>query len=263
MSNASPNPLATHELFAHDRVAAGYASARPVLHGEAFSRVRDVIDAPWPLRRGLDVGCGTGLSSVALLDLVREVTGVDAALPMLRRATSARHVHYVASRAEDLPFISGSFDLIAACGSLDWVDRARFLPRAGELLATGGWLVPLDFGDRGRSPDVGALENWHREVFHGSFPTPPSRDPLVGADEADRAGLTPPAHHDFATHCLFTAAGYADFLMTESSVIAAVEYGDQTPGEIRRWLEEEITSLFGDEPRRVAFGGYIQVLRKR
>ena len=55
-------------------------------------------------RRALDVGCGTGLSSVALLDLAGEVVGIDAALAMLRHASRAQGVRYVASGAEALPF---------------------------------------------------------------------------------------------------------------------------------------------------------------
>lgn len=262
MTNAAHDPLTTHQLFEHDRVAAGYASARPLLHGEVFARVSALMGPPAPLQRALDVGCGTGLSSVALRALAQEVTGVDAAVPMLRRARRAEHVHYLASSAEELPFRSGSFDLIAACGSIDWVDRSRFLPRAAELLVTGGWLIPLDFGDAGLSPEMPELERWHTEVFQKACPTPPTRDPLVTAGEAERLGFTAPADHEFVTHCSFTAARYSDFLMTESSVIAAVEYGKRSPEEIRAWLEEELNPLFAGDPRRVAFTGYIQILRK-
>ena len=263
MTNAAPDPLTTHLLFEHDRVAAGYASARPHLHGEVFARVKDLIRPAVPFPRALDVGCGTGLSSVALCGLARDVTGVDAAVPMLRQASRGDHVHYLASSAEELPFRSGSFDLIAACGSIDWVDRSRFLPRAAELLVAGGWLVPLDFGDAGRSPEMPDLERWYRDVFHKACPTPAAGDPRVTAREAEGFGFTAPADHDFVTHCTFTAARYSDFLMTESSVIAAVEYGKRPPGEIRAWLEEELSPLFAGESRRITFTGYIQILRKR
>jgi predicted TPR repeat methyltransferase len=99
MNDVRPDPLTTPQLFEHDRVAAGYASARPYLHPEMFGRVRELIRLAQPLRRALDVGCGTGLSSMALLGLAQEVTGVDASLPMLRRARRAEHVHYLASSA--------------------------------------------------------------------------------------------------------------------------------------------------------------------
>jgi len=65
---AAPDPKETHQIFQHDRVAAGYASARPYLHPEVFAVLRDVVGPEARFRRALDVGCGTGLSSVALLD---------------------------------------------------------------------------------------------------------------------------------------------------------------------------------------------------
>ena len=45
-------------------------------------------------------------------------------------------------------------------------------------------------------------------------------------------------------------------------MIAAVEYGERTEAEVRAWLDGELAPLLGGEPRRVAFGGYIQALRR-
>jgi len=262
MKKVSVDPLTTHQLFQHARVAAGYASARPFLHPEVFARVRDLLQLPSRLRRALDVGCGTGMSSVALLSLAQDVVGVDASLDMLRLARRADFLHYLTSVAEALPFRSGSFDLIAACGSMDWVDRDRFVPRAADLLVAGGWLVSLDFGDTGRSVEVPALRTWYEGSFLRAYPRPPARDPMLTREEAARHGLGEPVDHTFASTCSFTAQQYTDFLMTESNVIAAVEYGAQSSDEVRRWLEAGLSSLFGGEARAVAFAGYIQVLRK-
>jgi SAM-dependent methyltransferase len=257
------DPTETHRLFQHDRVAAGYASARPYLHPEVLAVVRDVVGPGARFPRALDVGCGTGLSSVALLDLAREVIGIDAAVDMLRHARRADGVRYAASSAEAPPFRPGSFDLVVACGSIDWVDRARFLPRAAELLAGGGWLVPLDFGDSGRSPEVAGLARWHDDVFQKRYPRPRSSDPMITADEAARHGFGPPVHRDFASVVPFTARQYAAFLMTESNVIAAVEYGREAEDRVRAWLESELLALFADASRPVAFSGYVQALRRR
>ena len=259
---AAPHPTETHRLFEHDRVAAGYASARPYLHPEILAVVRDVIRPAAPFRRALDVGCGTGLSSRAVLELAREVVGIDASVEMLRRAGRARGLRYVASEAETPPFRPRSFGLVVACGSIDWVDRSRFVPRAAELLERGGWLVPLDFGDTGRSPEVPGLARWYDEVFQARYPRPASADPLVTAEEAERHGFDAPVHRDFAAAAPFTARQYAAFLMTESSVIAAVEYGSEAEDRVRAWLESELSSLFGEGSRPVAFSGYVQALRR-
>jgi SAM-dependent methyltransferase len=256
------DPLATHALFQHDRVAAGYASARPFLHPEVFAQVRDLIRSPKHLRWALDVGCGTGMSSVALLGLSHHVVGVDASVEMLRLARRGDGLHYLASSAEALPFRSGRFDLITACGSIDWVDRSLFMPRAADLLVTGGWLVPLDFGDLGRSPAMPELERWYEDVFHKAYPRPPARDPMLSSAEAARHGFSAPVDAPFASSCTFTSVQYADFLMTESEVTAAVEYGGQAADRVRAWLVAELDPLFRRGPREVTFGGYIQVLRK-
>ena len=259
---APTDPTETHRLFQHDRVASGYASARPYLHPEVFARVREIVEPAARFRRALDVGCGTGLSSLALLDLAEEVVGIDAALDMLRHARRADGVRYVASGAEALPFRDGTFDLIVACGSMDWVDRPRFMPRAAQLIETGGWLVSLDFGDTGRSPEIPGLAGWYDEVFLRAYPRPAASDPMITAGEAERHGFSAPTHRDFASECSFTVAQYAAFLMTESSVIAAIEYGDEDAARVRARLESELRPLFGGTARRVSFGGYIQALRR-
>jgi hypothetical protein len=136
------------------------------------------------------------------------------------------------------------------------------MPRAAELVPSGGWLVSLDFGDTGRAPEIPGLARWYDEVFLRAYPRPQASDPMIAAEEAGRHGFAAPLRRDFAAACPFTAAQYAAFLMTESNVIAAVEYGERTEAEVHGWLDGELAPLFGREPRRVAFGGYIQALRR-
>jgi hypothetical protein len=70
-------------------------------------------------------------------------------------------------------------------------------------------------------------------------------------------------NRDFASVVSFTARQYAAFLMTESNVIAAVEYGSETADGVHGWLASELVPLFGDAARPVAFSGYVQALRRR
>jgi hypothetical protein len=60
---------------------------------------------------------------------------------------------------------------------------------------------------------------------------------MVTPEEAARDGFGSPAHRDFASVVWFTARQYAAFLMTESNVIAAVEYGRESAEQVRAWLE--------------------------
>lgn len=68
--------------------------------------------------RVLDLGCGTGASTAALLDVApeAEIVAVDASAGMLARARAKRwpdRVTFVHSRAEDLD-VPGSFDAVFA-----------------------------------------------------------------------------------------------------------------------------------------------------
>ena len=252
----------TARLFQHQRVAEGYASARPYLHPEIFALVGEQLGVQGRLGRALDVGCGTGLSSRALRAVARRVVGADASLEMLRSARKEPGVSYAAATGEALPFRDGAFDLIVACGSIDWIDRTRFLPRAAAILAAGGFLVALDFGDSCRAPELPGLERWHHQVFRRRFPRPPAADPMITDAEASANGFTPPATRSYASSWPFDAAEYAAFLMTESSVIAAVEYGSERATHVGAWLGAELFALFGDGTHRVEFTGYVQALRK-
>lgn len=252
----------THHLFDHARVAEGYASTRPYLHPEVLRRVSELIGRDVCFRRALDVGCGTGLSSVALRALAAEVVGTDASRAMLVRAMPSPGVSYVAAAAESLPFGERVFDLVLACGSMDWIDRPRFMPQAMDLIEPGGWLVSLDFGDAGCSPEIPGLSAWYRGVFQQACPCPPASDPIITPAEASTYGFRGPLRADFTMDTLFTASGYAGFLMTESSVVAVVEYGGRAHEDVRAWLELELERLFDSQSRLVTFAGYIQAMQR-
>lgn len=259
----APSADETLLLFQHDRVADGYASARPYLHPEVFARLRLVPGWPETRARALDVGCGTGMSSVALRDVAGMVVGCDASLEMIRRARPAANLRYVVSRAETLPFADRTFDLVLACGSMDWIDRPRFVPDAARVLSPGGWLVSLDFGDTGRSDDMPGLESWYHSSFLAACPCPAAADPYLTATEAESVGLSAPHDETFTLQHRMSMEEYADFLMTESAVVSVVEYGGRPANDVRAWLRSELEPLFGGQSRRIIFGGYLQALQLR
>lgn len=67
----------------------------------------------------LDVGCGTGVVGVDLLNLIpsAQLFGLDIAPSVLRVAKekipNGRKGNFIAGNAYDLPFVNGSFDLVA------------------------------------------------------------------------------------------------------------------------------------------------------
>jgi SAM-dependent methyltransferase len=100
-----------------------------------------------PGMRVLELGCGTGRVTRALLEHGAVVTASDlspAALDAIREELGGSdRLEILKADARDLPFEDGSFELIIfAWNGLDWIhpeeDRERALREAGRLLVPGG-----------------------------------------------------------------------------------------------------------------------------
>src|SRR5262245_57814285 len=114
------------QLFATTGLAEGYATARPAVHPRVVERLAQHLGET-PIRVALDVGCGEGISTKPLEAIAKVVIGMEPATSMLHStATIAPGSSFVAASAERLPFRDGSIDLIAAAGSLNYVNPAGF-----------------------------------------------------------------------------------------------------------------------------------------
>ncbi|HZF77605.1 MAG TPA: methyltransferase domain-containing protein [Acetobacteraceae bacterium] len=94
--------------------------------------------------RVLDLGCGTGLSGVALRPFARRMEGLDLSPRML--AEAERRGIYAALHEADLtewlPTRRGAFDLVVAADVLNYLgDLGPALDAAAGALAAGGWLA--------------------------------------------------------------------------------------------------------------------------
>ena len=99
--------------------------------------------------RVLDIGCGPGLMTEALVERGGEVWGVDvleSALAWARaeaeKASWGDRAHYVSGDAEALPFPAATFDTVIAMGVLEYLSYAhRFVSEVRRVLQPGGLLV--------------------------------------------------------------------------------------------------------------------------
>jgi ubiquinone/menaquinone biosynthesis C-methylase UbiE len=151
-------------------------------------------------RRILDVGCGTGMLLVRLVQLapdVERLAGIDPSPRMvaLCRAALPSSAAAVIERApaEELPFESDSFDLVVSTMSFDhWRDQRTGLTECARVLSPDGrlvladlfaaWLAPtflVGKGDRARTIrratallEVAGLAplTWERIYDLGPFP---------------------------------------------------------------------------------------------
>lgn len=200
-----------------------------------------------PVRRALDVGCGAGLSTRALQALARECLGVDPAPAMVTCAASVvPEARFQVARAEALPLASASIDLMAAAGSLNYMDLDQFSPRPFAFLSPVArcWSMTL-----ARVGPAANGRNW-RPGFADSKIAIPFR-PMAGG--SSHRGVWPRAiprlplvaSEHFEIGVSLTLDGYVNYLLTESNLAQAIARG-ATTSELRDTLNRELKPLFGD-----------------
>lgn len=109
----------------------------------ALARLLD--RAPDVLGRGLDLGCGTGFSTEALVTQTEGMRwdGVDCSAAMLEIARGKPRlgqVDFCEARAEALPFADASFDVVVANFSWHWFGEGAG-HEVRRVLRPGGWLL--------------------------------------------------------------------------------------------------------------------------
>ena len=243
--------------------AARYARARPRIHAEAISTFRRLAGASTVVPRGLDVGCGTGESTIALTDVADQVVGVDASSDMLGQAPSHRQVDYVRAAAEQLPFCDRSFDLMTAALSFHWFDAEPFLAEASRLLRPSGWLAIYTSGFTGQMVEDAGFAGWFRDVFLGQFPTPTRNRGVITPALAATHRLILQGEEEFVSDVAMTADQFVDYELSTTNIIAAAERRGVTLDEAAVWLRAAVRPFFRDRSRGTfRFAGTLWCSRK-
>jgi SAM-dependent methyltransferase len=250
-------------LFGYRAAARRYTRGRPYFHPKVIARVGDFLKLPGPVGAALDVGCGSGLSALALAEIARGVVGVDASAEMVALAPPDARVSYAVAQAEVLPFGDGTFELLTASQAFHWFDRGRFLREARRVLRPGAHLVVYDHYFAARMEENERFRAWFRGQYLGKYPSPKRGEIVFSESESEEYGfrLLGCEHYDDALE--FTPESLIDYLTTHSNVIAAVEGGGESIDEARAWLAERLAPLFaGLDEATFLFRGPIWYLEK-
>jgi len=252
--------MVTLNPFAHGWVAPRYAAARPNVHEKFVAKALEAIGSPPPFARGLDIGCGTGLSARALRRAAQRVVAIDPSLPMLRSAAPRDFVGYAAGRADAIPARDAAFDVASVCSAYHWCDRERLFAEVARVVRPGGWLWIYDsdlqgWADGSREPvERLTAEYWS---FLPRCPRNPYYDPVHHVSDL------------FSLHTATTvvqpvplsASELAALVFTQASTVMTIEGGHASAEELHERLEDCLRRLFaGSERRDLLFGGPLHVL---
>ena len=204
-------------------------------------RIKERLSLSEPIERALDVGCGTGLSTIALREIARGVVGVDSSAEMIALAPKHAGIEFEIADAEHLPFEDCHFDLVTVSQAIHWFGRPRFLQEASRVMRTNGWLIVYDNYFAGS--ENGAFNAWHEESYLARYPSPPRAWAGFNAD-TEKEGFQLIDEEVLRDTVSFSLDGLINYFVTQSNIIAAVEGGKETIDETQAWLKDNLTPFF-------------------
>jgi SAM-dependent methyltransferase len=124
------------------RTAQHYAAYRPPLHAMILSKClpRDSLFAA-----GLDIGCGTGYSAIALKEYCSEVTGIEPSEEMLQHSVYCPGVTYLRGSGEVMPVQDSCADIITFAGSLFYAEVPKVAAEVRRVARGEVIVVCYDF----------------------------------------------------------------------------------------------------------------------
>jgi SAM-dependent methyltransferase len=250
--------------FSSPVAAQQYKQGRPDFHAGTISRVREFLGIEEKLACVLDVACGTGLSTKALLPIAHQVYGTDHSAEMLKAAFQHPNISYAVAKAEQQPFADNSFDLITVCSGVHWFQIDAFLSETARLLKRAAWLLLYDNFFQGESIEAPGLKDWYETVYLQKFPPPPRADTYDWNATKLRTHSLELVREDlFSNAVVFDKEGLLKYLITQSNIIAAVESGSNSYPEIEAWLLSDLSPFFQQEDLAITlrFDNWIKYLR--
>jgi ubiquinone/menaquinone biosynthesis C-methylase UbiE len=254
----------TVNYFNPQSTAERYAAGRPKFHALTIQQVKEELQLTKKLDKALDIACGTGLSTQALLEIAAEVHGTDASQEMLRNAVSREQIHYALSYAEAQPFPDAEFDMITVCSGIHWFDIDRFLLESSRLLKPQAYLILYDNFFLSEMEGEEGFKEWWPQVYLKKFPSPPRNNTYEwSAENLRKSGFAWIKEVQFKNAVEFTKEELVLYFTTQSNISDAVSRGE-VYADIEHWLEEQLAPFFEDDKARrtLYFGNWIKYLSR-
>lgn len=239
-----------------------YHQARPRYQGQALVAAAQILRIDSAVDLAVDIGCGTGHSSVALAVWANHVVALDPAMLMLEAAEAAHHVRYVAAAAQCLPIQPGTVDMLTAGAVFHWLDGAKFLEEAHRVLRPHGALVTYSDFFTGKVREAAQVESWIHGKYVPAHPSPPRR-PHLTAEMASASGFEVVGTAELQVDFVMSVEAFADYLLTQSNAVAFVLSGKGTEGSLRSDIVDAVRPMFPESNTATAvFGARVLCCRR-
>jgi len=251
--------------FSSKPVAERYSKGRPDFHPNTINYIREFLNITEKVDKALDIACGTGLSTKALLPIAAKVYGTDISAEMLNVADNNGSISYQIAPAEKQPFDSDEFDLVTVGSGLHWFNIDDFLTEVNRILKPKGWLVIYENYFTGELEGSDEFKAWFYDNYLNKFPSPPrNKDYDWSAENMSSKKFRIKTPVNFKNEVLFNKCQLVNYFTTQSNIISVVDNGQYSYKEIDNWLGDELNPWFKDDiiTRVVKYGNWIKYLQK-
>ncbi|GAA5808540.1 hypothetical protein MFLAVUS_001931 [Mucor flavus] len=124
-----------------------YSKFRPFYSPEVYSLIDQFhLQSQGQYNLAIDVGCGTGQSTVETAKKFKQVYGIDTLAEQIQHGTPRDNITYQVGPAEDLSqFQTASVDMITSSTAFHWFDHAVFFKEAKRVLKPNGTLAVYSY----------------------------------------------------------------------------------------------------------------------
>lgn len=251
--------------FTPKTAAERYSKGRPDFHSNTIRHIKDYLHLDKKLNNALDIACGTGLSTKALLEIATNVYGTDISQEMLNFASRSDKIHYSIASAEQQPFADNYFDLITVSSGVHWFDIDQFLIEANRLLRSKSWLVLYENHFISEMVGNSNFSNWIPNVYLKKYPSPPRNHAYSWTNENLNAkNFNLVKEETFKNAIVFNKKQLALYFTTQSNIIAAVENNETTYDQVENWLDKELAPFFDNDEttQTINYGNWIKFIQR-
>lgn len=248
-----------NKSFDDKRIASGYAKDRPFLHSQMIELIKKDMDIKESFAKGLDVGCGAGLSSKALKMICDRVTGTDISGEMVAEASALYPnppYDFFQSSAEEIKAPENTFDIATAAGVIGWVEEEKFLPNLSKIMKNNGVLIIYDFWITDQMQGNAVYTDWWHQSYLKNFPKPPRKENVWTQEMIEPYGFEMKKQKECLFEYEFDLESFVRFMMLQSNVNAQIEEKGKTLEIIRKWFEQALAPIFKGERKTLIFKGY-------
>jgi ubiquinone/menaquinone biosynthesis C-methylase UbiE len=251
--------------FTPKTAAERYSKGRPDFHDNTIKHIKDYLQLDNKLDKALDIACGTGLSTKALLEIASDVYGTDASQEMLNCASQKDNINYSIASAEKQPFPDNFFDLVTVSSGVHWFDIDKFLVEAHRLLKSRNWLVLYENHFISEMSGHDNFTDWFPKVYLKKYPSPPRNNAYSWTNE----NLAPKnfiliTEEKFKNPITFNKKQLALYFTTQSNILSVVEKGETTFEEVEKWLYDELSIFYDNDEmnQTINFGNWIKFIQR-